>query len=243
MVREDSHLQVLRCSVQEFRVCLFWAKVPLFCGWKDCLWEGVPVLWITGFYLILSVCIWVLWLGVFIEVKLFETLRCRLEYGSFMFGLKRLTFFLLRLIFSDAQLFMLKGNVLAVFVIRWTSSFVQRLQFPLVLVKIFASFFCYKASGVSFMFGIKRLLTCLFRISSVLCLCWVRTRYRRGRMPSWLGLEQVAVSVSLISLYQFNQYWDMFMLQVFVLRKDWFWFTLSCVWTVFTGALLILQDC
>ena len=192
MVREDTHLQVLRCSVQEFRVCLFWAKVPLFCGWRDCLWEGVPVLWITGFYLILSVCIWVLWLGVFIEVKLFETLRCRLEYGSFMFGLKRLTFFLLRLIFSDAQLFMLKGNVLAVFVIRWTSSFVQRLQFPLVLVKIFASFFCYKASGVSFMFGIKRLLTCLFRISSVLCLCWVRTRYRRGRMPSWLGLEEVA---------------------------------------------------
>ena len=37
MVREDSHLQVLRCSVQEFRVCLFWAKVPLFCGWRDCL--------------------------------------------------------------------------------------------------------------------------------------------------------------------------------------------------------------
>ena len=55
-----------------------------------------------------------------------------------MFGLKRLTFFLLRLIFSDAQLFMLKGNVLAVFVIRWTSSFVQRLQFPLVLVKFFS---------------------------------------------------------------------------------------------------------
>ena len=151
----------------------------------------------------------------FIEVKLFETLRCRLEYGSFMFGLKRLTFFLLRLIFSDAQHFMLKGNVFAVFVIRWTSSFVQRLQFPLVLVKIFASFFCYKASGVSFMFGIKRLLTCLFRISSVLCLCWVRTRYRRGRMPSWLGLEQVAVSVRLISLYQFSQCWDMFLLQVF----------------------------
>ena len=134
-------------------------------------------------------------------------------------------------------------DVLAVFVIRWTSSFVQRLQFPLVLVKIFASFFCYKASGVSFMFGIKRLLTCLFRISSVLCLCWVRSRYRRGRMPSWLGLEQVAVSVRLISLFLFIQYWVMFMLQVFVLRNDWFWFTLSCVWTVFTGALLILQDC
>ena len=37
MDREDSHLQVLSCSVQEFRVCLFWAKVLLFGGWRDCL--------------------------------------------------------------------------------------------------------------------------------------------------------------------------------------------------------------
>jgi len=50
------------------------------------------------------------------------------------------------------------------------------------------------------MFGIKRLLTCLFRISSVLCLCWVRTRYRRGRMPSWLGLEEVACICALLIL-------------------------------------------
>ena len=166
-----------------------------------------------------------------------------LEYGSFMFGLKEIDIFS-----SQADLFWCA----AYYAYRECAcSVCERLDFflcskvaiPLVLVKIFASFFCFKASGVSFMFGIKRLLTCLFRISSVLCLCWVRTRYRRGRMPSWLGLEQVAVSVRLISLFQFIQYWVMFMLQVFVLRKDWFWFTLFCVWTVFTGALLILQDC
>ena len=147
MVREDSHLQVLRCSVQEICVCLFCAKVPLFCGWRDCLWEGVPLLWITGFYLILSVCIWVLWLSVFIEVKLFETLRCRLEYGSFMFGLKRLTFFLPRLIFSDAQHIMLKGNVLAVSVKGWTSSFVQRLQFHWFWWRYLLQFFAIKPQG------------------------------------------------------------------------------------------------
>ena len=68
----------------------------------------------TGFIrflvFIFGPCDWVF----FIEVKFSVTLRCRLEYGSFMFGLKRLTFFLLRLIFSVAQHFMLKGNVLAV---------------------------------------------------------------------------------------------------------------------------------
>ena len=131
-----------------------------------------------------------------------------MEYGSFMFGLKRLTFFLLRLIFSDAQLFMLKGNVLAVFVIRWTSSFVQRLQFPLVLVKIFASFFCYKASGVSFMFGIKRLLTCLFRISSVQFCAYVAFEQGKGEGGCLLDSvwSRLLVSIRLRSLYQFSQY-------------------------------------